>query len=100
MRSGKAPNRAIEIEALARLFEGDIPQNGWDRPYTGVRTDRYTYVVWTETGEERALRPQARPERADTTSPPIPPTRRSASASPASCSKLRNCKGASCDVKP
>jgi arylsulfatase A-like enzyme len=23
----------------------------WDRPYRGVRTDRYTYVVYTETGE-------------------------------------------------
>ena len=46
-----APNRAIELEALAPLFEGNIPQNPWDRPYKGVRTDRYTYVVYTETGE-------------------------------------------------
>jgi len=48
---GKLPKRAIEIEALAPLFEGDIPINAWDQPYTGVRTDRYTYVVWTDTGE-------------------------------------------------
>jgi arylsulfatase A-like enzyme len=48
----KAPDRAIAIEALARLFEGNIPVNGWDRPYQGVRTERYTYVVWTETGEK------------------------------------------------
>ena len=48
----KRPDRALEIEALAPLFAGQIPVNAWDRPYTGVRTDQYTYVVWTETGEE------------------------------------------------
>ncbi len=48
----KRPDRVLEIEALAPLFVGDIPVNAWDRPYTGVRTDRYTYVVWTETGEK------------------------------------------------
>ncbi len=48
----KLPDDAIMLEALHRLFEGGIPNNGWDRPYTGVRTDRYTYVVWSETGEK------------------------------------------------
>ncbi len=49
----RRPNRALEIEALEPLFPGGaIPINAWDRPYTGVRTDQYTYVVWTETGEE------------------------------------------------
>ena len=48
---GKRPDRALMIEALAPLFQADIPINAWDRPYTGVRTDRYTYVIWTETGE-------------------------------------------------
>jgi N-acetylglucosamine-6-sulfatase len=47
----RRPNRAFEIEALSPLFIGPIPNNAWDRPYKGVRTDRYTYVVWTETGE-------------------------------------------------
>ncbi|MQA74651.1 MAG: sulfatase-like hydrolase/transferase, partial [Solirubrobacterales bacterium] len=47
----RRPDRALEIEALAPLFEGNIPVNAWDRPYKGVRTDRYTYVVWSETGE-------------------------------------------------
>ncbi len=46
------PSRALQIEATAPLFAGNIPNNGWDRPYSGVRTDRYTYVVWTETGEK------------------------------------------------
>jgi N-acetylglucosamine-6-sulfatase len=48
----KRPNWAIEIEAPAPLFEQDVPQNAWDRPYKGVRTDRYTYVVYKESGDE------------------------------------------------
>lgn len=47
----KRPDRALAVEALRPLFAGAIPQNGWDRPYQGVRTDRYTYVVWTESGD-------------------------------------------------
>jgi N-acetylglucosamine-6-sulfatase len=49
----RRPDRAIQLEALDSLFDGDFPLtvNGWDRPYLGVRTDRYTYVVWTETGD-------------------------------------------------
>ena len=47
----RRPKSAIEIEAPAPLFEGNIPVNAWDRPYKGVRTDRYTSVVYTETGE-------------------------------------------------
>jgi N-acetylglucosamine-6-sulfatase len=50
-RPKKRPDRAFEIEAPSPLFIGPIPNNAWDRPYKGVRTDRYTYVVWTETGE-------------------------------------------------
>ena len=57
----RLPRRALEIEALARLFEGDIPVNAWDRPYTGVRTERYTYVVWTETAEVEMYDRQADP---------------------------------------
>src|SRR5262245_25744007 len=45
------PKRALAVEAPRPLFEGAIPQNGWDRPYMGVRTQRYTYVVYTETWE-------------------------------------------------
>jgi N-acetylglucosamine-6-sulfatase len=50
----KKPDRAIALEALARLFpNGDFSAfNGWDKPYTGVRTDRYTYVAYSESGEE------------------------------------------------
>lgn len=49
----RMPNRAIAIEALEPLFENDnVPANRWDKPYTGVRTDDYTYVVWSLTGEK------------------------------------------------
>ncbi len=48
----RQPNPIVEIEAPAPLFEQDVPINAWDRPYKGVRTDRYTYVVYTETGEQ------------------------------------------------
>jgi N-acetylglucosamine-6-sulfatase len=48
----KRPDRALGIEALSPLFlNAAIPVNAWDRPYTGVRTDRYTYVVYEETGD-------------------------------------------------
>ena len=48
----RRPNRALEIEALAPLFAGDDPDQRLGPPLHGVRTDRYTYVVWTETGEQ------------------------------------------------
>ena len=51
-RHKNPPKRALAIEAPHPLFEGAIPNNAWDRPYTGVRTQRYTYVVYTETSEE------------------------------------------------
>ena len=44
-----------------RCSRPDIPINAWDRPYTGVRTDRYTYVVWTETGEHELYDRQTDP---------------------------------------
>ncbi len=46
------PNPVLQIEAPRPLFESEVPVNGWDRPYKGVRTDRYTYVVYTEAGDE------------------------------------------------
>ncbi len=95
----RIPNRAIEIEALAPLFaDASIPQNQWDQPYTGVRTDRYTYVVWTKTGEkelyDRRKDPYElsnvidKPAYADVTS-----------TLERKLEKLKECKGKSCDVK-
>ena len=50
----RRPDRAIQVEALDSLFLGDFPLmfNGWDQPYRGVRTDRWTYVVWTKSGDK------------------------------------------------
>ncbi len=76
-KPGKRPDRVLEIEALAPLFPGgNIPVNAWDRPYRGVRTDQYTYVVWTQTGETSSTTGQPTPT-SSTTSPATPPTRRS-----------------------
>jgi arylsulfatase A-like enzyme len=96
----KRPDRALEIEALAPLFAGDIPVNAWDRPYTGVRTDRYTYVVWTDTGEEelydRKLDPYQLTNIAN--DPYADPAVKARLA--AKLAKLVDCKGAGCNVKP
>ena len=45
-RPEQAPEPRDRDRGARRLFAGgNIPVNAWDRPYTGVRTDRYTYVV-------------------------------------------------------
>jgi arylsulfatase A-like enzyme len=62
----KRPDRVIMLEALNRLFDGDFGAvNGWDRPYTGVRTDRYTYAVYTESGEKELYDRQKDPYELD-----------------------------------
>jgi arylsulfatase A-like enzyme len=93
------PKTAIEIEAPAPLFQQDVPINAWDRPYKGVRTGRYTYVVYTETGDEELY-----DRRAD------PYELRSVAADPAyariktrlveDLAKLERCRGQACNVKP
>jgi arylsulfatase A-like enzyme len=49
----EVPERALGIEAPAPLFAGAIPVNAWDRPYEGVRTDRWTFVEYTESGDRQ-----------------------------------------------
>jgi arylsulfatase A-like enzyme len=95
----KRPNRAIEIEALQPLFEGDIPVNGWDRPYKGVRTDRYTYVVYKETGEQELYDRRRDPHQLRNVAAD-PAYARIKARLAARLSKLDRCKGRSCDVKP
>jgi N-acetylglucosamine-6-sulfatase len=97
---GKPPlKRAYELEALAPLFQGNIPINGWDRPYKGVRTDRYTYVVYTETGERELYDLRKDPYQLrnvvnDSTYAKIEKTLARKLA------KLDRCKGRSCKVAP
>jgi arylsulfatase A-like enzyme len=95
----KRPKRVIEIEALERLFEGDIPVNAWDRPYKGVRTDRYTYVVYTETGERELYDRRKDPYQLNNIAG-NPAYAQIEARLAAQLKKLDRCKGRSCLVKP
>ena len=95
----RRPKRALEIEALAPLFEGNIPINAWDRPYKGVRTDRYTYVVWTETGERELYDRRTDPyQLTNVAGDPAYATIQDRLA--AKLVKLDRCRGRACNVKP
>jgi N-acetylglucosamine-6-sulfatase len=96
---GRRPNAIVEIEAPRPLFEQRVPVNAWDRPYKGVRTDRYTYVVYTETGDvelyDRRKDPsQLRSVAAD------PAYARIKARLAAKLVKLDRCRGRSCHIKP
>jgi N-acetylglucosamine-6-sulfatase len=96
---GKRPKRAIEIEALAPLFEEPVPVNAWDRPYTGVRTDRYTYVVWTETGEKELYDRRTDPYELQNVAGD--PAYAAVEAELAGkLARLATCAGKACNVKP
>jgi arylsulfatase A-like enzyme len=93
----KRPDQVIVIEALERLFEGNIPVMGWDRPYTGVRTDRYTYVVWSETGEKELYDRKRDPNELDNVAGDPAYAKVQADLA-AKLKKLAHCKGRKCDV--
>ena len=101
MRNPKRrPKRVLEIEALQPLFLSTaIPVNAWDRPYTGVRTDRYTYVVWTETGEKELYDRQTDPFQLDNVAgdPAFAPVEADLAAK---LVKLADCQGDACNVRP
>jgi N-acetylglucosamine-6-sulfatase len=93
------PERALEIEALAPLFEQNVPVNAWDRPYTGVRTDRHTYVVWTETGEKELYDRKVDPYQLSNVAGD--PAYAAIEARLArKLTKLADCRGKACNVKP
>ena len=93
------PNRALQIEAPEPLFHGNIPNNAWDRPYEGVRTDRYTYVVWTETREVELYDRKRDPYQLESVAgdPAYAPIETRLAGKLA---ELRDCAGRACDVKP
>jgi N-acetylglucosamine-6-sulfatase len=95
----KHPERAVEVEALVPLFEDDIPVNAWDRPYKGVRTDRYTYVVYRETGEEELYDRRRDPGQLRNVAAAARYARVKARLA-ARLDRLDRCKGRSCDVRP
>jgi N-acetylglucosamine-6-sulfatase len=94
------PDRAIEIEALAPLFEQDnIPNNAWDRPYRGVRTDRYTYVVYRETGDQELYDRRQDPSQLNNlVADPAYAAVKARLA--AKLARLERCRGRTCDVRP
>jgi N-acetylglucosamine-6-sulfatase len=99
MRHKNPPNRALEIEAPRPLFEGAIPQNAWDRPYVGVRTQRYTYVVYTETSEEELYDRRTDPYEIQNVAQDPAYAGIKAHLN-ALMQRLRTCRGRSCQVKP
>ena len=93
------PKRAIEVEALAPLFEGNVPINAWDRPNRGVRTDRYTYVVYRETGDEELYDRPADPyELHNVADDPDYAAVKARLAG--KLAQLDDCKGNACNVTP
>ena len=93
------PERALEIEATAPLFDDDIPVNAWDRPYKGVRTDRYTYVVWRETGEQELYDRRRDPAQLRNVAAEARYARVKVRLA-ARLDRLDDCKGRACDVRP
>ena len=82
-----------------RCSSGNIPINAWDRPYKGVRTDRYTYVVYTETGDQELYDRQADPYELHNVADD--PGYAAVKAHLAGkLAKLDDCKGSACNVRP
>jgi arylsulfatase A-like enzyme len=92
------PNPIVEIEAPRPLFEGDIPVNGWDRPYKGVRTDRYTYVVYAESGDEELYDRRKDPDQMESVAAD-PRYARVKAELVAEMNRLDNCKGSECSAR-
>ena len=95
----RRPKRALELEATAPLFEGDIPVNAWDQPYSRVRTDRYTYVVYRKTGEEEMYDRARDPYQLDNVAGD-PGYAQVKAALATKLARLADCRGRACDVEP
>jgi N-acetylglucosamine-6-sulfatase len=95
----RRPNPIIEIEAPRPLFEQNVPINAWDRPYKGVRTDRYTYVVYTEAGDEELYDRRKDPSQMRNVAAD-PAYAQTKARLAAALAKLDRCKGRACRIKP
>jgi arylsulfatase A-like enzyme len=93
------PNPVVEIEAPRPLFEGEVPVNAWDRPYKGVRTDRYTYVVYTETGDEELYDRRTDPAQMKSVADD-PAYAQIKLGLAADLKRLDTCRGSKCAVAP
>jgi arylsulfatase A-like enzyme len=95
---GERPDRAIQLEALTPLLDGDFgPFNAWSQPYTGVRTDRYTYAVYEETGERELYDRDEDPYELENVAAD-PAYADVVAELEAKRRKLMRCKGRSCQV--
>jgi N-acetylglucosamine-6-sulfatase len=93
----KRPRRTLEIEATAPFLRGDGPINSWDRPWSGVRTDRWTYVRYKEAGDEQLFDRRADPFELNNLAGD--PDYASVKADMAArLAKLARCKGKTCNV--
>ena len=96
-KPGKRPDRVLGIEALQPLFpSGQIPINAWDQAYTGVRTDQYTYVVWTQSSETELYDRAADPYQLHNVSGDPAYAEIEADLA-AKLAQLRNCVGQACN---
>jgi N-acetylglucosamine-6-sulfatase len=98
-RHKNPPKRALQIEAPRPLFAGAIPNNAWDRPYVGVRTQRYTYVLWKETSEEELYDRRTDPFEIQNLAQ-NPAYAAVKAQLIARMQRLETCRGRSCIVKP
>jgi arylsulfatase A-like enzyme len=97
---GRRPNRIIEIEAPRPLFEqNNVPVNAWDRPWRGVRTGRYTYVVYTETGDEELYDRKTDPAELESVAAD-PAYAQVKARLKAKLAKLDSCSGQACNIDP
>ena len=95
----KPPARVLQIEAPRPLFSHPVPVHQWARPYKGVRTDRYTYVVYTETGETELY--DRRTDPSQLRSVAGRPEYASIQARLArDLTRLDRCSGRACNVRP
>jgi N-acetylglucosamine-6-sulfatase len=96
-RTGKLPDRAIALEAQSRLLTGDFPImfNGWDRPYEGVRTDRFTYVVYIEDGAQELYDRKQDPHELRNVAAE-PAYAKAKARLESRMTRLEHCKGAAC----
>jgi N-acetylglucosamine-6-sulfatase len=98
-RHKRLPDRALAVEAPRPLFTGAIPNNAWDRPYEGVRTPGYTYVLWTETSEEELYDRRNDPFQLQNVAQD-PAYAAVKARLIARMHRLATCRGRSCDLKP
>ena len=92
------PRRVVELEATGPLFAVEGFPMAYDKPYTGVRTQRFKYVRWSYGDEELYDLRTDRYELNNVVNDPRYAQVKKRLA--ADLKRLRRCKGSSCTVAP